>query len=182
MNWGRKYLNSYVLGFVASAAVAGFPPRLPLEGSEWWGCHNPRWGERHNEGSSYRTPTSLDTSVISDILPGTANIGCKIFRGPHYRWGRHCKELNKIGIISCRWKTTGQRHSRCFWHPSTFSGQSQLWAFSLYSRPPIHNCSVAVPFQQVQYRVQLVSCPKIPYSQSQFSVEIGPLANSLPSQ
>lgn len=39
---------------------------------------------------------------------------------------------------------------RCFWQPSTFSGQSQLCAFSLYSKPPMHNCSVAVPFQQVQ--------------------------------
>lgn len=43
-----------------------------------------------------------------------------------------------------------EEYLRCFWHPSTFSGQSQLWAFSLYSRPPMHNCSVAVPFQQVQ--------------------------------
>lgn len=82
---------------------------------------------------------------------------------------------------------------RCFWHPSTFwkqimnyhqsrswkmwtqtSGQSQLCATSLYSNPPMQSCSVAVPFQHVQYRVQDVSCPKMPYSQSQCSFEIGP--------
>lgn len=38
----------------------------------------------------------------------------------------------------------------------------------------MHNCSVAVPFQQVQYRVHEVSCPKMPYSQSQWSVWTGP--------
>lgn len=37
----------------------------------------------------------------------------------------------------------------------------------------MHSCSVAVPFQQVQYLVHEVSWPKMPYSQSQCSVEIG---------
>jgi len=66
------------------------------------------------------------------------------------------------------------KYLRCFWHPSTFSGQSQEWVFSLYNNPPMHSCSVAVLFQQVQYRVQDVSWPNIPYSQSQCSRAIGP--------
>lgn len=40
----------------------------------------------------------------------------------------------------------------------------------------MQSCSVAVPFQHVQYRVHDVSWPKIPYSQSQWSFEIGPSA------
>ena len=68
------------------------------------------------------------------------------------------------------WNAWSWKYSRCFWQPATFCGQSQAWVSSLYSRPPIQNCSVAVPFQQVQYLVQLVSWPKIPYSQSQCSV------------
>lgn len=38
----------------------------------------------------------------------------------------------------------------------------------------MHSCSVAVLFQQVQYRVQDVSWPNMPYSQSQCSRAIGP--------
>jgi len=53
-------------------------------------------------------------------------------------------------------------HNGCFWHPATFCGQSHAWVSSLYRRPPMQNCSVAVPFQQVQYLVQDVSCPNIP--------------------
>ena len=37
----------------------------------------------------------------------------------------------------------------------------------------MQNCSVAVPFQQVQYLVHEVSWPKMPYNQSQCSVLMG---------
>lgn len=71
------------------------------------------------------------------------------------------------------------KYSRCFWHPSTFSGQSQECMFSLYNSPPMHSCSVAVPFQQVQYRVHEVSWPNMPYSQSQWSRDMGPSAERI---
>ncbi|KAK3928150.1 Acetate kinase [Frankliniella fusca] len=58
--------------------------------------------------------------------------------------------------------------------PSTLSGQSQECVSSLYRRPPMQSCSVAVPFQHVQYLVHDDSWPKMPYSQSQCSVLMGP--------
>jgi len=64
-------------------------------------------------------------------------------------------------------------HNGCFWQPPTFCGQSHACVSSLYSRPPTQCCSVAVPFQHVQYRVHDVSWPKMPYSQSQCSVLMG---------
>lgn len=103
-------------------------------------------------------------SHLSDVVVGLKR----------WRQNTRVKRPARCIIMSCV-------YSRCFWQPSTFSGQSHECVFSLYSNPPMHSCSVAVPFQHVQYRVQDVSWPNMPYSQSQWSRDIGPSAEYKPT-
>lgn len=140
-------------------------------------CHSLRWAERRNVTNVDRTPTWLGNVANVGSHPGIANSDYMICPTQRYRLRHRCKVLQGISLINfifliwflrlsslslspspplfafdfefLRFERFAQ-YLRCFWHPSTFSGQSQLWAFSLYSKPPMHNCSVAVPFQQVQ--------------------------------
>ena len=139
--------------------------------------HSQQLEEQRISSFACRIQAWLGIFVDVDILLGMPNIGYSFFLMERYHWHHLCTMLENqwfkynssqfitmficilivIRIISC-----SDLDLRCFWHPATFCGQSQAWVSSLYRRPPMQNCSVAVPFQQVQYLVQDVSCPNIP--------------------
>lgn len=111
------------------------------------GCHNLRWAEQHNATNVYRRPTWLDNVVNVDSHLDIASSDYTIYPMQHCRLHPHCKVLQinskqnetkqRKRQIKIDWhrvihqKSNKNKDSRCFWHPSTFSGQSQLWAFSL---------------------------------------------------
>lgn len=85
-----------------------------------------------------RRQASLGNAANGDILLDIANSDYMIFLMEHCRWRHHYTKLmtdwneTKVELVlfshEIWWRVI---NLRCFWHPSTFSGQSHEWACSL---------------------------------------------------
>lgn len=92
---------------------------------------NPQSEESRSGANACRRPEWQGTAGDVGSHPGRPSNGCKTCRVARYRWDRPCKELQQTLIESSSKQRNYTKNLRCFWHPSTASGQSQACFSSL---------------------------------------------------